>query len=372
MKRKILIIGTVLIGVLVLLSFFGPKDNIVEQAGMGVPTVPVNASEVLQKGNRQIAVDVGEAATIDYEEAFKIAQKVGLERVGIMLAWFILEPTPGNYDGAWLELANSYYPSKNVAVDLTVAVFNANQKVTAGDLKDKPMNDPEVIARFKKLLDFIFSKTKDTNFPSINIGSEQDIYFQTDAKQWREFTDFYKQIAKYIHEQKPGVPVTSEFTFEGLTDGGTAQFAKEVNKFSDQIGISYYPMDKDGFAADPKRVHDDFAQITKLYPDKPILFFQFGYPSSEYLQSSPEKQAQFIHESFKAWDKYASRIKLIDFTWLHGFTEQGLQETIDFYGNSDKKFSEFLNTLNLRTYSGQDKPAFVQLRAETSARGWGQ
>lgn len=369
MKRKILIIGIVIVGILVLLTLFGPKDDL-EQAGMGVSTVPVNTAEVVQKGSRQIAIDVGESANYDYDRAFKMAQGVGLERIGLFLAWSILEPSPGNYDGTWLEIANLYYPSKNTAVDLTIAVFNANQKVTAGDLKDKPMNDPEVVARFKKLLDFIFEKTNDTNFTSINIGSEQDIYFQTDAKQWQEFTDFYKQVAQYIHEKKPGIPVTSEFTFEGLTEISTAQFAKDVNQFSDQIGISYYAMNKDGFVADPKRVYGDFAKVVNLYPNKPILFFQFGYPSSKYLRSSLTKQAQFIHESFMAWDQYTNNIKLIDFTWLHDLSPQALQENIDFYGIYDKKFSEFLKTLGLRTYNGQDKPAFVQLKAEASARGW--
>jgi len=51
-----------------------------------------------------------------------------------------------------------------------------------------------------------------------------------------------------------------------------------------------------------------------VYPTKDVHFYQFGYPSSAAVGSSPEKQRQFVAESFRLWDRYAHRIKLLTFT----------------------------------------------------------
>jgi len=44
---------------------------------------------------------------------------------------------------------------------------------------------------------------------------------------------------------------------------------------------------------------------------------EIGYPTSSYLGSSEEKQAEFIRQVFKAWDKHEGRICHMHFNSLH-------------------------------------------------------
>jgi len=332
------------------------------------PTIP---SQVEKKWDREIAVDVSMASDNDYNKAFELAKEVGLERVGLFQNWDTIEPSPEKYSGQWLSIADNYYPAQNVSLDLTIAVIHTNHSTVPEDIRNKPLNSPEVISRFKALLDFVFSQMPQTSFSSFVISSESDIYFGTDETKWEEFESFYKEIVSYIHSKKPSIPVTTEFTFNGLT-GQMKNKAQTINKLSDVIGVSYYPLTEDfSFnVKDPSSVRDDFHTIVAAYPDKPIIFYQLGYPSSGYIKSSEEKQAMFIAEVFRVWDKHSDSIKMIDFTWLHDLSPATVDDMTGVYGISSRGFKEFIGTLGLRSYDGRDKPAYRRLKQEIEARGW--
>ena len=362
MKRPIFFFGLCLF----LLTLINVRCSFDRTSSASTPTIP---PLVIQKGTRQLAIDVSMASDNDYNKAFQLAKEVGIERIGLFQNWNTLEPSPRSYTGKWLSIADDYYPAKNVSLDLTIAVIHTNHSTVPEDIGHKTLDDPEVIGRFKALLDFIFSQMPDTRFSSIVISSESDIYFGIDETKWKHFESFYKEIVSYIHSKKPGIPVATEFTFNGLT-GQMKKKAQIINKLSDVIGVSYYPLSNDFKVNNPAVVAGDFDTIAAVYPDKPIVFYQLGYPSSEYIKSSEERQALFIFEVFHAWDKHSTSIKMIDFTWLHDTSPQKVDEMAGVYGISSRGFKEFIGTLGLRTYDGRDKPAYRRLKQEIQARGW--
>lgn len=134
--------------------------------------------------------------------------------------------------------------------------------------------------------------------------------------------------------------------------------------------LTYYPLNNDFTVKNPEVVHEDFAKLVVLFPDKPIYVLEAGYPSSTLLGSSEAKQADFVREIFIAWDTQAEHIKLLDFLWLHDISPASVEELGDYYGFHDEKFLAFLATLGLRTFDGEDKEAFKVLRLETKKRGW--
>jgi len=162
---------------------------------------------VTQKGDRQLAIDVNPAADDDYETAFQMAKDTGIERTSLFQNWDTLEPSPQNYFGEWLQIADAYYPAKGIALDLTIAVIHTNQSTVPADLRGKRFDDPKVIRRFKALLDFTFSQMPNTDFASLVIASEHDIFMGTDSPKWDEFAAFYKEIVAYLRLKKPGVIV---------------------------------------------------------------------------------------------------------------------------------------------------------------------
>jgi hypothetical protein len=352
-------IGVILVLVLALL-LFGER----EQSPQESTTPP--STPVLQE-DRILAIDITSAADNDYESAFRRGKDVGMQEVGLFFNWNAIESDPAVYENANLAIANMYYPHRDTTVSLTIAPIHTNKKVVPDDLRKTPFNDPTMIRRFTEMLDWVFTQIPDLELRSLVIGSEMDVYLGSDEDQWQQYRTFYREVRNHLREKHPNLPVAAEATFEGLTGYAQDQM-KELNEYSDIIGVSYYPLE-DFTVKDPSFVAFDFSTLTELY-DKPIYFYQLGYPSSPLLDSSETKQSEFIREVFTAWDVYESQIKLIDFTWLHDLSQEAVRENEQFYGMTDDRFAAFLGSLGLRTYDGTDKEAFKTLQEEAEKRGW--
>jgi hypothetical protein len=329
----------------------------------------IAADPPLPKNSRQLAIDVTEMRNGNYDDAFTIAKDVGIDRIGLFLSWNVLEPSPQKFDGTLLDIAAAYYPAHHVKIDLTLAVVNTNHLDTPSDLLNRSFSDPVVMDRFKKLINFVFTKMKPDQLASLNIGSEYDKFFANNQKKWKEFGIFYKSARDHLKAKWPSIVIATETTYEGIT-GSNRDAIKEINRISDTIGVSYYGVQSNAEVIDPKKVHDALDTVCSIYAGKKISFFQFGYPSSNTLKSSTLKQKEFVEESFLAWDKHAEQVELIDYTWLHDHSPESVDKILKIYNFFDPKFREFIATLGLRTYDGQDKPAFVALKKEAKARGW--
>lgn len=330
-----------------------------------------DSKALVQRGNRILAIDINEAENKDFASAFDKAKGIGIQDIGLTFDWNTLEPEMQKYDGKWLSIANIFYPSRNIGVSLTIRPISTNRKVVPSDLMALPFNDPQMIWRFKSLIDFVFSQIPDVKIDSLVIGSEMDAYLGVDPLTWKQYTEFYKAIGSYVRKKHPGLKVAAEATFDGMTGKSKSQ-VKLLNQYSDIIGVSYYPLNSDFSVKDPGVVSRDFASLSALYPAGEIWFYQLGYPSGALVRSSKAKQAQFITEVFKAWDKN-KRIRMIDFTWMHDLPQSALDFNAAYYGLSDPAFLDFLRTLGLRKYPGDgaDKPAFTTLKKEAGLRGWG-
>jgi hypothetical protein len=295
-----------------------------------------------------------------------------MQQLTLPLDWRDIEVQPGIYKNPYLKIANDYYPPKKVAVDLAIRPVSTNRKSVPDDLTLVAFSDAQMISRFQKLMDFVFSQTDKLTLSSIVIGADCDLYFKRDATRWKQYTVFCKSIATYLRTRKPGVPIAFEATYPGLV-GACKEELKILNQFSDVVGVSYYPLGENFSAKGPVTVKDDFQKIASVYPTRKIYFYQFGYPSSQILGSSEEKQARFIGDAFAAWDAYATQIGMINFTPMTDCSESETVWQAQYFGlTQNSAFSEFLRTLGLRRYrkSGEDKPAFLALQREAKARGW--
>jgi hypothetical protein len=352
-KLVLLVIGAIVV-VLILLGSEGPVDR------------PLSTGT---RGSRILGIDVSMAADNNYDKAFATAKNAGMQEIGLYFNWDDIETSPGVYNNPYFQMANTFYPPTGTMVDLTITPIHTNQLVVPGDLGSTSFDDPVMIERFTDMLDWVFSEIPDLEVSSVVIGSEFDVYFGTDKNQWEKYQVFYREVTAYVKEHYPDTKVAAEATFDGLT-GHTKEYTKALNEYSDIIGVSYYPLKSDFTVKDPSVVYSDFDTLTTMYKGRTIYFYQLGYPSSPVLKSSEAKQKQFIQEVFRAWDAHASQIKMIDFTWLHDMSPQTVESFKEFYGIGSNNFAEFLATLGLRTYDGNEKEAFKALHTEAKARGW--
>jgi hypothetical protein len=329
------------------------------------------AQSPLPKGERLLSIDLTVSSDDDFGKAFTLAHAVGMQVTSLSLAWDDLEPFPGQYGSEpnWPKIANDFYSQQGVAISLALTPIDTNNLRLPDYLKDKTFDDPEVIERFKHLLDYVFSQLPDLELSSLAIGNEIDGYLGTNQQLWQEYTRFFEATSAYAKTKRPGLLVGSKVGFGGLTKEAHILSADLV-RASDAVMLTYYPLNADFTVKNPKVVHEDFAKLVTLFPDKPIYILEAGYPSSELLGSSETKQADFVREIFRAWDTHAKYIELLDFLWLHDIPPTVANELGDYYRLRDEKFLAYLATLGLRTFDGEDKEAFKVLRLETKQRGW--
>ena len=336
------------------------------------PTLaPVKITDAQPKGDRILAIDVTEPADGDYDAAISTAIDAGAEAVSLSLFWDDIEISPNEYNPnpTFLEIANAYYPTRNIALDLVITPIDTNQNRVPADLKDLPIDAPEVITRFNKMLDYAFAKIPDLDLVSLSIGNEIDASLGTDAQKWAAFTTFYAETSAHARTLRPNLVVGTKGMFDGVT-GDSADYFQEINQYSDAVFVTYYPLNSVFTVRDPNTVHEDFEKLVNLYPEKEIYLLELGYPSSEVCDSTETKQAQFISETFQAWDTHAEQIKVINFAWLYEVSPDTVKGHEEYYGFENRGFAAYLGSIGFLNYDGSEKSAYGRLKAEADARGW--
>ena len=370
-NKKWFIILAIIIVVL-LLSGKG-KNNLVFDNDAGIeytstPSQQLKKNVPKPRGNRLLGMAVSEGK-IGFEKAFALAQGVGVKVIELPTSWNDGEPEARQYVEGWLPIADQFYPQAGIKLAISLNPIDTNNLRLPKDLKNKSFNDPEVIERYKSFVDFAAKQLSHSDIFFVAIGNEIDAYLGSSDKHWQEYTEFFATVAPYVREKFPKATVGSKITYDGIINLNDK--VKRLNNFADVVLVTYYPFKQGEFIVrDPATVHEDFKRIVEMYPNKKIYFVEIGYPSGSLNGSSETKQADFIRQTFAAWDMYADKIPFLNFQWLHDSSPEEVAEFQKYYGLSDKGFSSFLGTLGLRTYDGKDKQAFVILGEEVKKRGW--
>lgn len=318
-----------------------------------------------------VAIAITEASNGDYDEAFNSARRVGMKATSLSIFWDDYEKEPGVYtpEVNWLQIANQYYPAADTPVSLTIGVIDTVTKRVPADLAGLSFDDPKVIRRFKRFLDYAFGQIPNLQLTSISIGNEIDGLLGSKPKRWQRYEKFYKKMVRNVHKKRPGVPVGVKIMYAGLSNYAKP-YANSINQHSDVILVNYYPLDEGFRIKGPGVVPEVFETVTSLYPDQIIHFAELGYPSSSECGGSEVKQERFIRKVFKSWDKYQAQIRLISFVWLTDISGSAVAEYKRYYGVDNKCFAAYLASLGLRHSNGKTKPAYKELRKQVKKRGW--
>ncbi|MFO8035376.1 MAG: hypothetical protein R6U57_01935 [Anaerolineales bacterium] len=349
------------------------SGKITSTPSTGLKTSPSPSQNAKPNGDRTLEIHINEAENGDYDQAVEKSKAAGAESVSLSVFWDEIETTPGVYqpDPNYLEIANLYYPPQQLAVSLVISVLDTTQTRLPPDLEGKPLDDPKVISRFKGLLEYTATQIPDLQLTSLAIGNEIDGVLGEDQEAWQAYRTFFRETSQYARRLWPEVPVGTKITFGGLA-GPMRETARILNQECDVVMVTYYPLAGDFTVHDPEVVHEDLNQLVRTYPQKKIYITEIGYPTGAANDSSPEKQAAFIRETFAAWDQHADHIPVLSYSWLTDLPPSAVSNLERYYGVSTPAFGEFLRTLGLRTYpdGGKDKPGYRALKAEAKARGW--
>jgi hypothetical protein len=329
------------------------------------------AAEPKPRGDRWLGVGVTDPKDKDYEKAFTEAQGVGMRHLVLSFDWRDLETKPGVFAPSpdFLEIANAWYPPRKVPVHLMIRPLHTNQDARPEHLKGKPFDAPEMIASFKALLDWIFSRCPDLEIPSISIGSESDIWLGEDEAKWTQFGAFLRETAAHARKLRPGIRVASEATYAAFS-GKAEPRLRALVAHCDVVGASHYPVNESFAAAKPAEIREVFRKVAAFAGRKPVFFYQLGYPSGEGCRSSEARQAEFIREMFAAWDAHAVAIPFVNLTWSEDIPKEAVEGYTKYYQFDAPGFRDFLGSLGMRHAGGKAKEAWGALKAESEKRGW--
>ncbi len=328
-------------------------------------------AETTKADGRLLGIAITEPANKDFDAAFRIARSAGMQVVSLSLAWDDVEKAPGKFESPLPKVANAFYGASKVRVSLRLATFDTNNNRYPADLRDRPLDDPGVIARFNAFAEWVIGQLPDVELADVSIGNEVDASLGTDSKKWAQYTTFFIAARKHILDKRSGVRIGSNLTF-GAFAGATEKFVAKLNRVTDVVMVSYYPLTREYKVRPPTEVCNDFASMCHAFPGKTIHITEAGYPSGADCGSSPELQKEFIEQVFAAWDAHAKQVRMVMFVWLHDLPMKDVEHDAKYYGISDRAFIGYLGTLGLRTHDqgGTDKPAFKALRVQAKARGW--
>ncbi len=326
------------------------------------------ADDVVQKGDRVLGIGINEGS-IGFERAFPAAQSTGMQFVELPQQWDEIEAKPGQFTNRWLDVANAYYPQVGVRLVISLNPIDTNSLRLPKDLRGNPLDHPDVIARYKRAIDYVLSRLPNATLVAFSIGNEIDGFLGGDSAKWAQYENFFRDTAAYIRKQKSDVPVGAKVMLPSVI-GDRRRQVQAVNQHADAVFVTYYPLKSNFSVKPPTVVSDDIDAVVKLYPGKPVYFLEAGYPSSSHLGSSEQRQAEFVREIFNVWDQHHKQIRAMNFIWLHDISVAEVNTYKKYYGVEAHSFGEYLGTLGLRTHNGKDKKAFNILRREAAARGW--
>jgi len=323
------------------------------------------------KGDRILSVAINPGSDNNFNNAFAQGQALGMQASPLALFWDDLETSPGVYNPNPnnLAIANAFYPGVNTQVSLEIDPIDTVKRRMPSDLMSLPFDDPTVISRYENLLQWAFTQIPDLQLTSLTIGNEVDAYLDSNPSQWPQYITFFQQVSAYARGLRPGLKVGVKGEFSGMTGPAQANM-QALNQYSDVVEVTYYPLNSDFSPEPPTVVSTDFNTITSLYPGRILHLLEVGYPSGTACGSSESMQSQFIDQVFSAWDEHYDQIKLISFFSLTDFSPQTVTTLESYYGLSSTCFGEYLGTLGLMTYDGQQKQAYMELSNDAHARGW--
>jgi hypothetical protein len=332
---------------------------------------------VVPRGSRVLGLDIEAAEDGDYVAALARAKDAGIQSTNVTILWRDLEATGDGgveagitYFNPLLHIANLVFPPNEIKASLAIVAVDTVGPVVPPDLTGRPIDDPAVIDRFNLAQDYVFGEIADLSLTMYVIGNEIDAPFAGDPAKYAAYKTFFDAAAAHARSKRAALKVGPVLRLSGALADHDA--LRPLVASADFLGITYFPLDSNYSVRPPSTVHADLAQVAQLFPDKPVLVREAGYPSSSVVGGSPDAQANFVQELYRAWDENAARVPLLTFFTMHEYSPNQVDDFAAYYGVSDPKFKEYFGTLGLRTFAGHgtDKPGWGAFQAGARARGW--
>lgn len=329
------------------------------------PYFPMQSVASVQVACPPIGIDPNPAATQDFSDVgreIRLAETfdAGSRFLHLSATWAELEPEPGVYRFDRLltmaDLAQRY----GMDSVLTLKTVDTLVAAVPADLKDRPLNDEAVLARFRLLLANLVPKLP-ARVRWINLANEVDTYFREAPERVMPFVDFYQAGREQVKALSGQTSVGVVFAINDLRRSDAV--FRAMLALCDHVSFTYYPMRRDVTARPPEVAASDIAEAVSLAGDKPVIFTEVGYPTAETLGGGETAQAKFYTEAIAAIRSQGGRVLGASFFLMSDFPDSVVLDVLRYYGlEEDSPFRSFLASLGVHNVEGGAKPAWVAFR----------
>ncbi|MHC4405486.1 MAG: hypothetical protein ACYTG0_38050, partial [Planctomycetota bacterium] len=150
------------------------------------------------------------------------------------LGWDDVEQAPRKYGHPTLDNAERIFPMFRLKVYLGIEPINNVNSRLPKDLKGKPFDDPEVIERYKGVIDYALSRTRKVEILGIIVGNEIEAHLKDDRQKWHEYTRFFQAVYPYIKKKRPDLPIGVKAGMDGYLKKNTEEL-QNLNQYADIV-----------------------------------------------------------------------------------------------------------------------------------------
>jgi hypothetical protein len=255
----------------------------------------------------------GPETTERVDDVWQQAMAAGMKVGRIQLDWVDLETAPGVYDEELLRNKLEQMKSDGLKSFVAINAIDSEGLVVPEDLIDedsptelvngRSMNDPEVILRYKAVLDWAVPLIVEEGGWVLSIANEPDGYMEDRPDEVPKVVEFFATAIEYSHSIDPGLSVT--VTLAGAPIIEKKFFHDDVMALLDAATYNYYPLmiDSEQFVFTLRSpladyVSDDVDKLVSASMGKPVLIQELGcpagYPEDSIIGTNPEAQAEFF------------------------------------------------------------------------------
>ena len=130
------------------------------------------------------------------------------------------------------------------------------------------------------------------------IGGEVDIYLNDHRDEIPAFKEVFEYAYREIKKNSPETKVGSIFAYHYARDYGALDIIRILTEECDVVGYTVHPHEKNFSYKNVSRGLEALREVKDVVPDKPYCIVETCWSSSSLLDSSEEKQAQFVHDFF--------------------------------------------------------------------------
>lgn len=348
------------------------SDNVVN------PQIDTVAGSLpLLNGNNRIGTILGFNPSNPPQTADSMAARwddainAGMSVCRLQIDWPELEPAPNTYDQVNFEKILMDMTTQGLQPFLLISAYDSHGPVVPDDLIGKDIDDPELVQRFKNLMDWVIPLLVEYDGYLISVSNEADNSFGEVPGLSSQILNFLRDTKNHIHGINENIAVTVTFA-EGSLDENKSG-VDDILAACDVVCWNFYgaktqfnnPAPYYYVAQTESEIKSDIQRMLSVSGGKNIVIQELGmYSGNTTLNSSQDIQRKFFEVFFTEMKKndrikVAYNFQLVD--WSREVTEIFAQMLEDEGMPQDyiDQYSESLETVGLINYSnGMRKKAW--------------